>query len=350
MTRSVALAAVMGPMLLVLAPAAATHAAVRAPMNCEAASHPPPPPRAAIAAKIGQYGQPQAFIDLSEHCGRLVANGRGLVDETLNSAGAGRFAAASRQGGAASLIFAPGDASLTLNGVRLDRHDFGAEAQARIQAGVHADPDRLRTQALAAHPPMETGPKRASDLISVTGLDPSIKIHTLYAGRDNFLGVPVYERSGAFLQRPAAQALVRVQAALKAKGFGLLITDAYRPWFATKMFWDATPPEDHIFVADPAQGSRHNRGCAVDLTLYELKTGKPVPMTGEVDEMSGRSFPDYAGGTSRQRWHRALLRREMERQGFAVYRYEWWHFDYKDWAQYPIGTATYTELLDGRAH
>jgi len=74
-----------------------------------------------------------------------------------------------------------------------------------------------------------------------------------------------------------------------------------------------------IFVADPAQGSRHNRGCAVDLTLYDLATGKPIEMPGTYDEMSPRSFPNYPGGTSLQRWHRDLLRRAMESEGFAVY-------------------------------
>jgi serine beta-lactamase-like protein LACTB len=102
------------------------------------------------------------------------------------------------------------------------------------------------------------------------------------------------------------------------------------------MFWDAVPEEDKVFVADPAKGSRHNRGCAVDLTLFDLKTGKPVEMTGGYDEMSDRSYPNFPGGTGRQRWHRDLLRHAMEAHGFTVYEAEWWHFDYKDWARYPI--------------
>jgi D-alanyl-D-alanine dipeptidase len=102
------------------------------------------------------------------------------------------------------------------------------------------------------------------------------------------------------------------------------------------MFWDGTPPDKRIFVADPSQGSRHNRGCAVDLTLYDLKTGKPAEMVGLYDEMSERSYPDYPGGTSLARWHRLQLRRAMEAEGFTVYDFEWWHFDYKDWAKYPI--------------
>src|ERR1051325_11094284 len=110
------------------------------------------------------------------------------------------------------------------------------------------------------------------------------------------------------------------------------------------MFWDGTPPDKHVFVADPSQGSRHNRGCAVDLTLFDLKSGQPVEMTGRYDEMSQRSFADYVGGTSRQRWLRDLLRSAMESEGFTVYPQEWWHFDYKDWSEYGIGNVAFSQL------
>jgi len=110
------------------------------------------------------------------------------------------------------------------------------------------------------------------------------------------------------------------------------------------MFWDATPPDLHAFTADPSQGSRHNRGCAVDLTLYELATGEVVEMPSGYDEFSPRAFADYPGGTSRQRWLRALLREAMEAQGFSVFPAEWWHFDYQDWRRYPIGNLRFEEL------
>ena len=142
-------------------------------------------------------------------------------------------------------------------------------------------------------------------------------------------------------------AMVRVHRRLAKRGFGLLVHDGYRPWSVTKMFWEATPANLRIFVADPQQGSRHNRGCAVDLTLYDRATGKPIDMVGGYDEMSDRSYPDYPGGTSLQRWHRDLLRREMEAEGFAVYEAEWWHFDYKDWRKYPIGNVTFEEIGKG---
>ena len=146
------------------------------------------------------------------------------------------------------------------------------------------------------------------------------------------------------MQRPAAEALLRAHRELVKQGNGLLIFDAYRPWYVTKIFWDATPTEKHQFVADPAKGSRHNRGCAVDLTLYELRTGREVPMTGIYDEMSERSYPDYAGGTRDQRKHRQVLRTAMEAQGFKVFDTEWWHFDYRDWARYAIQNVPFEEI------
>ena len=202
----------------------------------------------------------------------------------------------------------------------------------------------LRREALAATPPSEKGPFRQPDLVELAPLDPAIHLDIRYATSNDFLGTPVYAQARAFLQRPAAEALLRVLRKLKPLGYGLLIHDAYRPWYVTKIFWDATPPEGKIFVADPAQGSRHNRGCAVDLTLYDLKTGKPVEMPGTYDEMSPRSYPNYPGGTSLQRWNRDLLRRAMESEGFTVYDYEWWHFDYKDWREYPILNIPFENL------
>src|SRR5579862_106735 len=202
----------------------------------------------------------------------------------------------------------------------------------------------LRAAALAAQPPAEPGTFRKSDLTDLAPLDPRIKLDIRYAATDNFLSTPVYTSARAFLQRPAAEALLRAHRALKKHGYGLLIFDAYRPWYVTKIFWDATPPDKHESVADPARGSRHNRGCAVDLTLYALKTWREVELTGGYDEMTERSYPTYAGGTAAQRAHRDLLRREMERQGFTVYPSEWWHFDYQGWNAYAIQNVPFEQI------
>jgi len=207
--------------------------------------------------------------------------------------------------------------------------------------------EALREAALSAAPPPEKGPFRPPELIELRTLDRTIKLDIRYANSTNFLGVPLYTQARAFLQRPAAEALLRAHRELSKLGLGVLIHDAYRPWYVTKIFWDATPEDKHIFVADPSKGSRHNRGCAVDLTLYGLKTGKPLQMTGGYDEMSERSYPDYPGGTSLARWNRELLRRAMEAQGFRVYAAEWWHFDYKDSEKYGIQNIKFESLSKG---
>ena len=203
--------------------------------------------------------------------------------------------------------------------------------------------EELRREALAAEPPVESG-KRAADLVELVTLDPTIHLDVRYAGRDNFLSTPVYTQGRAFMQRPAAEALVAANAELRQHGWGLLIHDAYRPWYVTKVFWEATPDDKKDFVADPAKGSKHNRGCAVDLTLYDLRSGKPAEMPSLYDEMSPRAAPDFAGGTAAQRQRRDLLRRVMEAHGFTVNDIEWWHYDYRDWEQYPILNVPFEDL------
>ena len=160
------------------------------------------------------------------------------------------------------------------------------------------------------------------------------------------MGAPFYQQPQGL---PAAAgrrgAGARATRSSQAKGDGLLIHDAYRPWHVTKMFWDATPEQFHDFVADPPTGSRHNRGCAVDLTLYDLASGEPVEMvSGTTSSRRGRS-PHYPGGTSRERWHRELdCARPWSRKASPSTPLEWWHFDYKDWKKYPISNATFEGL------
>jgi D-alanyl-D-alanine dipeptidase len=177
---------------------------------------------------------------------------------------------------------------------------------------------RTSADPAAATPPAEAGNFRKSDLVELTSLDATIKLDIRYATTRNFLGTPLYSQARAFLQRPAAEALARVQKSLAPEGFGLLVHDAYRPWYVTKIFWDATPPDKHEFVADPASGSRHNRGCAVDLTFVYAGHGQAVEMPSLYDEMSERAYPAYAGGPEEPRRLREPLRRHMEAEGFTV--------------------------------
>jgi D-alanyl-D-alanine dipeptidase len=202
----------------------------------------------------------------------------------------------------------------------------------------------LALTAVAQEPPREAGPFRKPELVELITLDSTIKLDIRYATANNFLGRPVYTEARAFLQRPAAQALVRANKSLRGKGYGLIIHDGYRPWSVTKIFWDATPADKKQFVADPSQGSRHNRGCAVDLSLYNLATGKEVEMPSEYDEMTERSHINYRGNSDASRRLRDILRAAMEAEGFAVYEPEWWHYDYKEWEKYPILNISFSQI------
>ena len=297
---------------------------------------------------IGEYGPEQAPFIVLEKSGKLVLRENDDTEITLQRAAGGTFTLSKPPGAPLPVYFGgalKGNAvSISLGDLTFSRRTLGPDERQVFQIRLSRSIDELRQEALAASPPHENGQFREPDLVDLASLNTTIHLDIRYATSNDFLGTPVYTQARAFLQRPAAEALVRALLRLKPYGYALLIHDAYRPWYVTKIFWDATPPENKIFIADPAQGSRHNRGCAVDLTLYELKTGQPVEMPGTYDEMSRRSFPDYPGGTSLQRWHRDLLRWVMESEGFTVYEHEWWHFDYKDWHEYPILNVPFEKL------
>ena len=229
-------------------------------------------------------------------------------------------------------------------GIEFLRREVGTMAGETFRIDPQRPVEELRVEALAASPPEETGQFRSSELVEIVELESGIKLDVRYATTNNFMSSVFYNQPKAFLQRPAAEAVARAHRELFLYGFGLLIHDAYRPWYVTKMFWDATPVDQRFFVANPANGSRHNRGAAVDLTLYELSTGLPVQMVGSYDEFSPRSYPDYPGGTSCQRWLREILRRAMEKQGFTVYEGEWWHFDHESWGEYGIQNEVFSQI------
>jgi serine beta-lactamase-like protein LACTB len=309
----------------------------------------PEPPPAKWLGLIGEYGWDHNTLYILERDGKLTAliEWVFLYPLTEESADVYKFPDFGLYHGE-KLIFTRdknGRATrVEAANVVFERRKLDGENGETFKIKSQRPLEELRKEALAAKPPEEKGDFHKPDLVDVTTLDDSIKLDIRYATENNFLSTRFYDSAKAYLQRPAAEALVKVHKKLSEQGFGLLIHDGYRPWYVTKMFWDATPPKQRIFVADPSKGSRHNRGCAVDLTLYDRKTGKPIEMVGGYDEMSDRSYPDYLGGTSLQRWHRDLLRRAMEEEGFAVYEAEWWHFDHKDWKQHSIQNLTFEQL------
>lgn len=192
-------------------------------------------------------------------------------------------------------------------------------------------------------PPVEPN-KREADLVELTKLSKSIRLDVRYATSNNFVGRAVYPEARVFLQRPAAEAIVRIHKLLKKEGLGLIVYDGYRPWRITKLFWDVVREDQRIYVADPAKGSKHNRGCAVDLSIYDRKTKKVIPMPSGYDEFTERASPDYTGGTDIERSNRDKLRRLMEAEGFTVNPNEWWHFDYNGWQEYAIYDIAFSEI------
>ena len=286
---------------------------------------PPGPKPAAVAALrpfVGEYDRDGKVVFVIEDSASLV-----LLDTARATASRTRLTPAA------------------LRDLRLVKRIVGpAEGVNQLKVTPVRSIADIRREALAASPPAEKAPVRATDLVELTTLDPSIKLEIRYATTNNFAGTKFYEQARAFMQRPAVDAVVRAHHELRALGYGVLIHDAYRPWYVTRMFWDAMPEDKRWLVANPAEGSKHNRGAAVDLTLYDLKTGRPIEMPSTYDESTGRAHADYPGGTALQRWHRTLLRNAMVNQGFVVNPLEWWHFDFASWRDYGIGNITFDKI------
>ncbi len=312
-------------------------------------SDPPPAPPARWLGLIGEYGWDHNTLYIYEDHGQLYALIEWFYFYPLTEESENVFAFPPEAGlyHGEKLIFssdADGEATKCVAAeVEFLRRPLTEPGQTFKVTPLQMV-DALRPAAMKLSPPREEGEFRPSELVELVKLDPTIKLDVRYASKNNFLDSPFYLQPRSFLQKPAAEALVRAHQNAGRHGLGLLIHDAYRPWYVTWMFREATPLPLRHFVADPAKGSRHNRGCAVDLSLYDLKTGEPIEMVAGYDEFSTRSYPNYPGGTSRQRWYRSLLRSLMEEQGFSIYEFEWWHFDYRDWKKYPIGNQPFEAI------
>ncbi|MDR3349886.1 MAG: hypothetical protein LBO03_09895 [Acidaminococcales bacterium] len=201
----------------------------------------------------------------------------------------------------------------------------------------------MRRAALAASPPPDGGLPEA-ELVDVTAVDPTIKTALLYATEGNATGVPVYEQARAFLDAAAARALSRANKQLNAHGYGLLVWDAYRPWYITKLLYDILPPDKKYMLEAPEVGSPYNRGLSVSVSLYSLKTGEEIAMITGLDEPSPRAYSKFQGGGELERYRRDLLRFFMQSEGFGGVEHEWWHFDYKDFEKYRLLNKQFAQL------
>lgn len=304
---------------------------------------------AMVKTIVGEYGPEQDVVYVLERDGRLALlhDWRWIADLQREGRDVYRISGETplarervtlvRERGAVRAI--------RISGREYLRRAVGPESgQAQLRIKPVRPVSELLEEARRASPPTQSGDFNPTDLVELTTLDPTIRLDVRYATTNNFLSSVFYSQARAFLQRPAAEAVVRANRRLRERGYGLLVHDAYRPWYVTKVFWEATPADKHVFVANPANGSRHNRGCAVDLTLYELRTGHVVEMVSTYDETTDRAYPDYPGTTALQRWYRQLLRAAMESEGFTVYEAEWWHYDFRDWRRYRIENTRFEEL------
>ncbi|MCA8950377.1 MAG: serine hydrolase, partial [Planctomycetes bacterium] len=300
----------------------------------------PPPCPAALLPYLGEYGWDHDVLVVYEDHGRLGVLIEWVVRDLLDPVGPDRWIFPGGMYGGDLLRFERDDdgevTAAVVGGARFERRPGPTAGTFKIEP-VRPIAELIAEAQQIASPPQLPGRLRDFDLLDLTAIGPTLKLDIRYASDNNFLGHAVYPRAVAKMQRPAAGALKKVHDKLAERGLGLVIHDAYRPWSVTKVFYDATPADMKHFVADPSHGSRHNRGCAVDLSLYRLDTGEVIEMPSGYDEFTARAYPDYPGGTSRQRYYREVLRRAMEAEGFKVYEFEWWHFDFHEWREYPLG-------------
>lgn len=181
-----------------------------------------------------------------------------------------------------------------------------------------------------------------NQLIEIKKVIPGITLDIRYATRNNFMKQIMYKEARAFARKPVVAQLKRVQSALNKKGYGIKIFDAYRPYSITQAFYKKAKNKN--FVANPKKGSKHNRGCAIDLTLIDLKTGKELQMPTPYDSFAPEASPSYSNLSPIVLKNRALLITTMQSHGFRVLSNEWWHFDFIGWKKYALMDIPFEKL------
>ena len=181
--------------------------------------------------------------------------------------------------------------------------------------------------------------KRLVDLASL-----GIPLDIRYATADNFMKKPLYPTAKAYLRAPAARALAEVKRELATRGLGIKVYDAYRPYRVTEAMWE--PIKNPDYVADPAKGSRHNRGAAVDLTIVDLGSGAEVAMPTAYDDFTERAAHAFTNLPADALANRALLRDVMVKHGFEPLPSEWWHYDFKGWERFELMDVDLVDLVD----
>ena len=230
------------------------------------------------------------------------------------------------------MIAAPGQTSTPISR-RTALQRLGAAALAGCLGGC------------AGGPPVDPAATATPDLVDLARFDPRLRFDIRYATPGNFMARTLYPVARAVAQRPVAEALSRVQTRAAAAGYGLLVFDAYRPWRITRMMWDETPPDKREFVADPRAGSRHNRGCSIDLSLH--RGGIEVEMPSPYDDFAPAAYRSNTDAPPQALAGSALLESLMVAEGFVPLANEWWHFDWHDWRRYPVMDVPLEDVAAG---
>ncbi|MBC6990362.1 M15 family metallopeptidase [Hymenobacter sp. BT491] len=193
-----------------------------------------------------------------------------------------------------------------------------------------------------AHYQQEIDENPDNELVELVAYVPDLVLDIRYATANNVLAEAIYDRPAAYLRRPVAAALREVQEELRKLGIGLQLFDAYRPYSATVRFYEKIG--DETYAAPPWRGSRHNRGCSVDVALVELANGRTLPMPTDFDDLTPAAHTTYEPVTEEVRRNRATLLGAMTQHGFVNYSGEWWHFDHQRWADFTLLDLSFAQL------
>ncbi len=319
------------------------------PTLAQTADTPPDSPRPDVAALMGHYGPAEREAIVFERNGRAYVrfgpSTRRLepLGSDTNDTRTFYIRDLSSLGDTLTFTLANGRAMALYGRNRMGRRPIGPADGDVFRIDPVRPVDQILHEAGSVTPPGFVARGGADELVDLSTI-PGVRLDVRYATDDNFMGAALYPFEGAFARKPAADALAAAARELAEHDIGLIVHDAYRPWSVTWAFWQATPSSQKLYVANPADGSRHNRGAAVDVGLYRLSTGEKLALPSDYDEFTPRAHLDYAGGTSEERWYRALIQRVMRSNGFSSLAAEWWHFDLRNWRSFPVLNASFDDL------
>jgi CubicO group peptidase (beta-lactamase class C family)/D-alanyl-D-alanine dipeptidase len=300
-----------------------------------------------LLAYVGIYGNEEHALFVLERDGQLVTLLDWIRFFTLTRAGTPDTFAFPDEGmfGGESAYFDRDSVGLVR---RVTLANMTFERLADPSYPVPSSPLPARTPSSDATsvnvPPRTAGPARTPTLVDITLVDPLLYLDIRYATEDNIFGQAYYDEPRALLEKPVSDALFRVQEAIRPRGYGLIVYDAYRPWHHTRAMWEATPDSLRHFFDPPSRGGHPNRGCAVSLNLYDLDTGLPLAMPTAFDALVPEAAAGFPIIDSRLRWNRDYLRYAMEREGFAVHPFKWWLFEHRTCPDYPVLDESFADI------